>query len=61
MAQKKTEPLTWRQREALEAELKRYVAKRGGFRAGISEAQKKRTRDILKKLGRKEVKWAGGN
>lgn len=44
-------------RTALERELRRYVARRGGFRDGLSPARRKVALKLMRKLGRKEPKW----
>lgn len=40
-----------------ERELRKYVRRDGGFRKGISEADKKRAKEMLKLLGRTKLEW----
>lgn len=59
------EELTEELEIALERELRRYVKKGdpknpnkpGGYRKGITEEGKKKAQNIMKRLGRKELKW----
>ncbi len=40
-----------------EKELRKFVKRFGGFRKGVSEADKARAHQMLKLLGRKELRW----
>lgn len=40
-----------------ELELRKYVRAGGGFRVGISKADRTRTEFLMKRLGRSEPKW----
>lgn len=59
------EELTDELKVGLERELRRYVKKGdpkkpdepGGFRKGLSKEDEKKARKIMKRLGRKELKW----
>ena len=59
------EELTEELKVGLERELRRYIKKGdpkkpdepGGFRKGLSKEDEKKARKIMKRLGRKELKW----
>jgi len=57
LSRAKPEDLTVAEKNAIERELRRFIARHDGYRKGLKPQQKERCNQLMKVIGRTELKW----